>query len=167
MCGPRGGGGRRLERNGVSTLIEGAAGPVLGCGEEAVGVKRGLETVEDASVARFVLLEHHWEGVHWDLMLEQEGVLKTWRLPKNPLESPTMVVQRLPDHRLAYLDYEGPVSKNRGYVRRIDRGAYRGQISPESVVVALEGERLRGTVYLTKTGEEEWAFEFRSESARE
>ncbi|AMV38506.1 hypothetical protein VT85_13805 [Planctomyces sp. SH-PL62] len=27
----------------------------------------------DVSPARFVLLEHRWDGVHWDFMLERGG----------------------------------------------------------------------------------------------
>ena len=29
---------------------------------------------------RFVLLEHHWDGVHWDLMLDVGAVLRTWAI---------------------------------------------------------------------------------------
>ena len=29
---------------------------------------------------RFVLLEHVWNGVHWDLMLEHGDVLRTWAI---------------------------------------------------------------------------------------
>ena len=29
---------------------------------------------------RFVLLEHRWNGVHWDFMLEAGDVLRTWAI---------------------------------------------------------------------------------------
>jgi hypothetical protein len=49
----------------------------------------------------------------------------TWSLPKLPAQGVTEPEAiRLPDHRLAYLDYEGPVSGDRGQVKRIDRGDY-------------------------------------------
>ena len=35
-----------------------------------------------------------------------------------------MDAEVLPDHRLAYLDYEGPISGDRGSVTRWDRGTY-------------------------------------------
>jgi hypothetical protein len=37
--------------------------------------------------------------------------------------SQTIVVERLPDHRRLYLDHQGPVSGDRGTVRRIARGS--------------------------------------------
>ena len=29
---------------------------------------------------RFVVLEHTWNGVHWDFMLEAGEVLRTWAI---------------------------------------------------------------------------------------
>ena len=59
-------------------------------------------------------------------MLESDGVLRTWALA----EMPRIVARRpidaegLADHRLAYLDYEGPVSGERGSVGRVDAGTF-------------------------------------------
>ena len=75
---------------------------------------------------RFVVLEHDHPILHWDLMLEFDGTLLTWRLPANVKPTRWVNSERLPDHRLAYLDYEGPVSKGRGTVRRITGGHYAG-----------------------------------------
>ncbi|HAH45813.1 MAG TPA: DNA ligase, partial [Planctomycetaceae bacterium] len=33
---------------------------------------------------QYVILRHDFPEVHWDLMLEEAGVLKTWRLPEPP-----------------------------------------------------------------------------------
>jgi hypothetical protein len=56
---------------------------------------------------------------------------------------------RLPDHRLAYLDYEGPVSSGRGEVKRIDRGDYEVvDESPEWLRVRLAGAVAIGEVRL-------------------
>lgn len=83
---------------------------------------------------RFVLLRHEMpptaaKGSHWDLMLENRGVLLTWELPSvppGPLPATfgQLGICRLPDHRIEYLEYEGPVSKDRGTVRRVDSGCY-------------------------------------------
>ena len=83
---------------------------------------------------RFVILRHEMpptaeRGSHWDLMLENRGVLLTWELPElppGPLPASfgQLGIRRLPDHRIAYLEYEGPVSNDRGTVRRVDRGTY-------------------------------------------
>ena len=74
---------------------------------------------------RFVILRHdHPRGVHFDFMLEAGGVLKTWALPEPPRPGVEMECEALGDHRLAYLDYEGPISGDRGSVVRWDRGEY-------------------------------------------
>ena len=55
-------------------------------------------------------------------MLERDGVLWTWRLPALPATGEPLDAERIGDHRLLYLDYEGPVSGGRGSVQRIDGG---------------------------------------------
>jgi hypothetical protein len=73
---------------------------------------------------RYVILTHDHPFLHWDLMLEDGGVLRTWRLLEEPAVGRTVPAEKLPDHRLAYLDYEGPVSGDRGNVVRWDYGTY-------------------------------------------
>ena len=60
---------------------------------------------------------------HFDLLLEFEGVLVTWELSVW-LPTETQSIHRLPDHRLVYLDYQGPISNNRGSVTRVDQGQF-------------------------------------------
>jgi hypothetical protein len=78
-----------------------------------------------SQAVRYVVLSH--EGIdppHFDLMFEVEPgseLLATWRSDHWPIESGDYL-DRLPDHRRHYLDYEGPISDNRGYVRRIASG---------------------------------------------
>ncbi len=97
-------------------------------------------------------------------MLEQNGVLATWQLTTLPAawhhflklaaiqENDTVLAIRLADHRLAYLDYEGPISGNRGEVYRIEEGTFEiEQQSKESLRVVLVGKKLRGVVQLTQT----------------
>ena len=79
---------------------------------------------------RFVLLRHdcppdYERPSHWDLMLESDGVLRTWRLAALPQTPPdSMEAEELADHRLAYLEYEGPVGGERGTVSRVDAGTF-------------------------------------------
>ena len=107
---------------------------------------------------RFVILEHHLQGVHWDFMLESGAVLRTWRLAEAPGTARTIVATLLPNHRLVYLEYEGEVSGGRGHVRRWDWGQFEwvGD-DPQSVEMTLHGQRLSGRVYLG-TGASGWAF---------
>jgi DNA polymerase Ligase (LigD) len=95
---------------------------------------------------RFVVLTHDFPLLHWDFMLEKEAGLRTWRLSAPPAPGRSTPAEPLPDHRHAYLDYEGPVSGDRGTVTAWDRGIYRLLAENEAeVVVHLEGQLLHGT----------------------
>lgn len=71
---------------------------------------------------RFVVQEHTVApgDVHWDLMVEDGGVLVTFQLASPPAARARG--RRSFDHRLRYLDHEGEVSGGRGAVRIWDRG---------------------------------------------
>jgi hypothetical protein len=73
---------------------------------------------------RYVVLTHDHPFLHWDLMLEEDGRLRTWRLLGKPQAGAVVEAESLPDHRIEYLDYEGPVSGGRGSVHRLDAGEY-------------------------------------------
>jgi hypothetical protein len=106
---------------------------------------------------RFVLLEHDHPTLHWDLMFEVGEVLWTWRLEKPPGQGRAVGATRIADHRLVYLDYEGPISGNRGVVRRQDRGEYRWlEQSPTRLVATLTGERWQGELVLEEMPEGGW-----------
>ena len=92
----------------------------------------------------FVVLEHDSpRGLHWDFMLESGGALLTWELPRPPDAAPLIPAKRLHDHRLAYLEYEGPLSDGRGCVTRWDQGTYTIQThSHNTWAVELSGGKL-------------------------
>lgn len=89
--------------------------------------------------SRFVLLHHTGapDGDHYDLMLERDGTLATWRVASPALDG----ARRIQDHRRAYLDYEGPLSEGRGEVRRIAAGTYTAEWSESGVRVTLSDGR--------------------------
>lgn len=102
-------------------------------------------------MARFVLLRHECPSKsgkpsHWDLMLEDGGALLTWSCEELPVVGGASVAAtRLGDHRLAYLEYEGPVSGDRGEVRRVDGGEFVWMERAESrLVVELRGVDFSG-----------------------
>jgi hypothetical protein len=106
---------------------------------------------------RFALLYHAMEATagrhdHWDLMLEHGGGLVTFELLRLPTGKELFEARRLADHRLAYLEYEGHISGNRGNVVRLDRGRYRELRSLEVAdcerpfQVALHGQRLEAVI---------------------
>jgi hypothetical protein len=86
-----------------------------------MGDARALPTVQ--------LLHELVDGTsHVDWMIAQDprGTLPlvTFRLAArvDQLTGGTATAERLPDHRPAYLEYEGPVAGNRGKVRRLAKG---------------------------------------------
>ncbi len=101
---------------------------------------------------RFVLLEHCWNGVHWDLMLETaEGPLRTWAIEAEVVAGIDLPARSLPDHRAAYFDLEGEISEGRGKVRRIDRGEYEIVLWTHDLLkVRLDGAQLSGPVVLRR-----------------
>jgi hypothetical protein len=93
---------------------------------------------------RFVVLEHDHPVLHWDFMLEAGATLRSWRLAEFPEPERFIVAESIGDHRLAYLDYEGPVSGGRGCVKRCDTGTFDWiEDSPQRVVVRLHGTQLQ------------------------
>src|SRR5262245_18907252 len=128
---------------------------------------------------RFVLLLHECPSgiprpTHCDLMLETGETLQTWALAQLPRDwqlphdiksvvrlAPTNAVaaERLADHRISYLDYEGPVSGERGNVRKLDAGNFRNCQMPFSF--ELEGLAIHGKIELRQTTEvNQWQLTF-------
>jgi hypothetical protein len=106
---------------------------------------------------RFVILEHDHPTRHWDLMLEAGPVLRTWRLAEPPEMGRQAEATASFDHRLVYLDYEGPVSGNRGRVQRWDAGTFIWEEdSPERITIRLESNRLRGRALLERREAGAW-----------
>ncbi len=114
---------------------------------------------------RYVILEHDYPELHWDLMLEAGEVLRTWRLAAPPQTDERVRADPSFDHRRFYLDYEGPVSGNRGCVKAWDRGTYEALAEDAaSIAVRLQGKRLRGAATLLREEGGPWHLRFVAES---
>jgi hypothetical protein len=115
-------------------------------------------------VLRFVILRHQTpQGEHFDFMLELGGVLKTWALPRPPELGAEMTCEALPDHRIEYLDYEGPVSGNRGAVTRWDQGTYTPDRHTDTEwTLRLAGEKIaaRASLLRSETAPCRWQVSF-------
>ena len=95
------------------------------------------------------------------LTLQVGGALRTWRLAAPPQPGAPIEALALGNHRLAYLDYEGPVSRNRGTVRRWDHGEYETmEETGDALTVLLRGERLEGRAVLTHGDGEHWEMRY-------
>ncbi|MEX0939666.1 MAG: DNA polymerase ligase N-terminal domain-containing protein [Pirellulales bacterium] len=119
---------------------------------------------------RFVVLHHQCPAelprpTHWDLMLEHGGTLVTWALQRPPDEPAPIAAERLPDHRLDFLSYQGPLTGGRGSVIRWDEGQYElqeGELGEHSqrLVLRLSGGRLRASATLERvaSGQTHWRY---------
>jgi DNA polymerase Ligase (LigD) len=122
---------------------------------------------------RYVILRHELPGsqrggVHWDFMLEHGPMLRTWALSEEPSAGQEIRADVLVDHRPFYLDYEGPISGDRGTVSRWDAGEYElVSDTPVNVVTQLRGTRLTGLAALRtdSVGSHRWIFEFSAAAA--
>ncbi|MCH9003553.1 MAG: hypothetical protein IIC02_13355 [Planctomycetes bacterium] len=112
--------------------------------------------------SRFVILHHVVAGgEHWDLMLEHGGVLLTWQLAREPIDAASLPIpaKRIADHRTAYLEYEGPISRDRGQVVRVDHGIVNfGRLTERCCSIELLGARLTGRFCLVEEGGE-WSLQ--------
>jgi hypothetical protein len=109
---------------------------------------------------RFVLLEHTCETPHFDFMLEAGGRLMTWRLAHPPVPGQEQEAERIGNHRLLYLDYEGPLSGGRGHVRRWDHGTFAGEVNDSPIRIQLRGAKLQGQVVLEQADGDRWLLRF-------
>lgn len=113
----------------------------------------------------FVIHRHQAKRLHYDLRLEYRGVLKSWALPKEPLNTPGIkrLAVAVEDHPLEYIDFEGTIPEGNygaGEVAIWDQGAYvLEEARPEKWVFFLKGRRFRGRFTLIKFQEpRNWFF---------
>ena len=139
--------------------------PLCGAKERHTAYNDGMAEM----IRTFVLLRHEMAaGAHWDLMLDAGDALATWQIADDPVGwaratgAVRLRVRRLADHRRAYLDYEGPVSGDRGRVIRMDRGACELlACDARRWEVRLAGDLLCGVFTLSATGggdDADWVF---------
>jgi hypothetical protein len=84
-------------------------------------------------------------------------------LAEEPAARKEISAKALGDHRLDYLEYEGPVSGDRGSVSRWDDGEYESQAeSGDEIVVRVRGGKLNGTVRLRRQANDpqQWLFDY-------
>ncbi|MGO9115919.1 MAG: DNA polymerase ligase N-terminal domain-containing protein [Thermoguttaceae bacterium] len=119
---------------------------------------------------RFALLIHDSpRGLHYDFFLEEGDVLKTWALPQLPEAGFEIPCEALANHRPVYLDYEGPISGDRGMVTRWDRGTYSVELwTDDEIIVEIAGAKLAGRVELRRQVDlpEQWWFNWQAGGLR-
>lgn len=76
------------------------------------------------------------------------------------LDQPTWPAEPLPDHRLFYLDYEGPVSGNRGVVTQWDKGIFEWiQHEEAHCEFCLNGGKWQGAFRFVRSDDQRWTLE--------
>jgi bifunctional non-homologous end joining protein LigD len=105
----------------------------------------------------FVVQKHAAQSLHYDLRLEQDGVLRSWAVPKGPSLDPgeKRLAVQVEDHPLEYGEFEGVIPEGEyggGTVMLWDRGRWRarGKTTDERLDFELEGSKLRGAWTLVR-----------------
>ncbi len=117
----------------------------------------------------YVIQRHDASHLHWDLRLEEGGVLKSWAVPKEPpaVKGVKRLAVEVEDHPLDYAGFEGEIPKGEygaGKVTIWDSGTYVPlETAPGVRVVEIRGRKLKGTYTLVKIkgrkpGEKPWLF---------
>lgn len=104
---------------------------------------------------RFVLLRHEFPAgsarePHFDWMFENSGRLLTWVLDEPPLAPEqwgSCNARRLADHRIEYLQFEGPISDGRGHVSMLIEGTFEWFSKTESSWIASLSVRGRNETW--------------------
>jgi len=114
------------------------------------------------SIGKFVIQKHSKaDEVHWDLMLEGDGILQTYRLelpPEKIVQQATTAV-KIFDHPLKFLTYEGSVNKGKGRVEIAETGTYQLLTeSKERQELQLDGKILKDKFALTQIEDDRWEF---------
>jgi hypothetical protein len=110
----------------------------------------------------FVIQEHSTDdNTHWDLMLETENTLQTFRLDTSPrqiLYKPAHA-QKIHDHPIKFLTYQGPVQNGNANVKIVDSGTYTVlHRTNEKIEMHFTGEILNGRFALTLLSNNTWNF---------
>jgi hypothetical protein len=139
---------------------------------------------------RFVLLYHdcppsYPRPSHWDFMLDSGDTLRTWALPQLPSawhvahaftaanypNCPELAVgnqvsaRQLGSHRRDFLEFEGPLSGNRGSVCRVAEGTFHEQSETQfGCYLTLESDAIKCGLKLDRDDElsEQWTLALRS-----
>src|ERR1700761_684511 len=110
----------------------------------------------------FVIQEHHARRLHYDFRLERDGVLVSWAVPKNLLETTAVnhLAVHTEDHPLEYGSFEGTIPKGEyggGKVVIWDAGTYDAEkFRDDEVIVTLHGSRISGRYALIQTDGNQW-----------
>jgi len=115
---------------------------------------------------RWALLRHDLpdgQG-HWDWLIQRtpahDSPLLTFRLahPFDPFGRTVFEALRIPDHRAMYLEYEGPLTENRGSVRRVAAGRAVIELTPDRFRITFEARSGSAHFEAVRAKGDRWRF---------
>jgi len=104
----------------------------------------------------YVIQKHDASRLHYDLRLEENGVLTSWAIPKIPplKEGEKRLAVRTEDHPIEYAGFEGAISEGTygaGTVEIWDNGTYEPvEMTAQKKIVDIHGGKLAGRYALIK-----------------
>ncbi len=117
---------------------------------------------------RYTIQIHDATNLHYDLRLEENGVLSSWAIPKSipTLQGIKRLAIRTEDHPLMYLDFEGIIPKGEyggGTMWLYDQGNFEiVKKEKESYRIILKNGSISGEFSLYHTKENQWILELKS-----
>lgn len=120
---------------------------------------------DDGRGNRFVVQRHHASHLHYDLRLEEGGVLKSWVLPRGlpPYPGVKRLAVQTEDHPLEYLAFEAEIPKGLyggGMMWVYAAGRYEiTKQKKDGFYFRLSGPQVNGEYRMHNTKEKEWLLE--------
>ncbi|MGO9951744.1 MAG: non-homologous end-joining DNA ligase [Dissulfurispiraceae bacterium] len=121
--------------------------------------------VASATQNSFVLHRHHATRLHYDLRLEQDGVLRSWAIPKGlpPRPGIKRLAVSTEDHPLEYINFEGTIPKGQyggGEVWIYARGKYEITTKKkDGFYFSLQSREISGEYRMHRMRDNEWLLE--------
>ncbi len=114
--------------------------------------------VKNRNLSRFVVQEHRARNLHFDFRLEEEGVLKSWAVPKGipKIKGVKRLAVQVEDHPVDYINFSGAIPEGEygaGTVKIWDKGKWqltKGDTKDGSFKFILAGKKLRGEYVLAR-----------------
>lgn len=134
--------------------------------------KRSFDTTPEPPPAQasgtgnaFVVHRHHASRLHYDLRLEQGGVLRSWAVPKGlpPRPGIMRLAVNVEDHPLEYVDFEGVIPKGQyggGIMWKFARGRHEiTRQKKDGFYFRLNSPELNGEYRVHHTKDNQWLLE--------
>ncbi|HTF20301.1 MAG TPA: non-homologous end-joining DNA ligase [Chryseolinea sp.] len=139
---------------------------------EAYAKKRDFERTPEPAGSppeetgnRFVVHRHHASRLHYDLRLEQDGVLRSWAVPKGlpPFPGVKRLAVQTEDHPIEYLKFDGKIPKGQygaGEMWIYALGRYQiTKDKKDGFYFRLNSKEVTGEYRIHKMKDKEWLLE--------